>query len=200
MARDHQPLNPSGSGLGLYLSRNLARLMKGDITVKSKLNKGTKFIVRLPVGDRTEKVVANTKDKGRTKESVGQSMPKNDTTIVSTTITADIKASNTPNFGDSTVNLKEEVTLTRFKKRRTTVLIVEDNMFNSFLLSRVIDGHTLDSDTADNGMKAIEMVKARYNDPYALILMDINMPIMLGSEVKKSLTLGYCLSKEDDEG
>lgn len=195
MAEDHQSLNPDGIGLGLYLSRNLARLMKGDITVKSKYTKGTKFTVRLPIEDKTEKIVAGKKDKSTIRESIGQSVPKNDTTIISTTITGDPKASNTPNLGDS----KEENTLACFKKRKTTVLIVEDNMFNSFLLNRVIEAQSLESDTADNGMKAIEMVKARYDNPYALILMDIKMPIMLGSEVKELLTVGNCLFEEDDE-
>jgi PAS domain S-box-containing protein len=41
--------NPSeGTGLGLAISRDLARAMKGDITVTSKAGEGTEFIVTLP--------------------------------------------------------------------------------------------------------------------------------------------------------
>lgn len=49
--------NISGTGLGMTIARNLARLMDGDIYVESKENEGTKFIVtlrlRLPAPDES---------------------------------------------------------------------------------------------------------------------------------------------------
>jgi ABC-type uncharacterized transport system substrate-binding protein len=39
-----------GTGLGLALSRKLARMMGGDVTVASEAGKGSVFSVRLPVG------------------------------------------------------------------------------------------------------------------------------------------------------
>jgi signal transduction histidine kinase len=41
-----------GTGLGLALSRKLARMMGGDVTVTSEPGKGSVFTVRLPGGDR----------------------------------------------------------------------------------------------------------------------------------------------------
>jgi two-component system, sensor histidine kinase len=38
-----------GTGLGLEISRNLARLMHGDITVTSKPGEGSRFVLRLPL-------------------------------------------------------------------------------------------------------------------------------------------------------
>lgn len=40
----------AGSGLGLYISRRLARAMKGDLTVESALGQGARFILTLPAG------------------------------------------------------------------------------------------------------------------------------------------------------
>lgn len=41
--------NVSGAGLGLAISRRLARLMGGDITVRSEPGKGSDFVVELPL-------------------------------------------------------------------------------------------------------------------------------------------------------
>lgn len=41
-----------GAGLGLMVSRSLARLMGGELEVSSEIGKGSRFIVRLPLGDK----------------------------------------------------------------------------------------------------------------------------------------------------
>jgi adenylate cyclase len=43
-----------GTGLGLALSRKLARMMGGDVTVTSEPGKGSVFTVRLPGGAEAE--------------------------------------------------------------------------------------------------------------------------------------------------
>ena len=41
-------LNKEGVGLGLNISRNIARALGGDITVKSQIGIGSRFTVHLP--------------------------------------------------------------------------------------------------------------------------------------------------------
>jgi signal transduction histidine kinase len=41
---------PEGTGLGLHISRELARLMSGDLTVDSRLGAGARFTLTLPPG------------------------------------------------------------------------------------------------------------------------------------------------------
>ena len=41
----------SGSGLGLYISRELIHRMGGTISVDSQFGEGSVFVVRLPVAD-----------------------------------------------------------------------------------------------------------------------------------------------------
>lgn len=42
------PNEPGGTGLGLYISRRLARAMGGDVTVASRLGEGARFTLTLP--------------------------------------------------------------------------------------------------------------------------------------------------------
>lgn len=43
------PDDPEGTGLGLYISRRLARAMAGDIAVESALGQGARFTLTLPI-------------------------------------------------------------------------------------------------------------------------------------------------------
>lgn len=46
--------DPGGSGLGLYISRRLARAMGGDIQVEGEAGQGARFILTLPAPDSEE--------------------------------------------------------------------------------------------------------------------------------------------------
>ena len=48
-----------GNGLGLAVSKELKDLLGGQITVESDLNKGTTFIILLPINNKVPKIVAN---------------------------------------------------------------------------------------------------------------------------------------------
>ncbi len=64
------------------------------------------------------------------------------------------------------------------------VLIAEDNKTNQELISYLMMDLNLDYEIKDNGLEAYEAYK---NNPYDLVLMDINMPVLDGIESFKKI-------------
>jgi two-component system phosphate regulon sensor histidine kinase PhoR len=52
-ANDRRIAHVTGSGLGLALAREIVRLHGGDITVESKLDQGSEFVLTLPASEET---------------------------------------------------------------------------------------------------------------------------------------------------
>ena len=64
------------------------------------------------------------------------------------------------------------------------VLIVDDEAFNRHLLKSIFTKWKVDFDEAENGREAVDLA-AQKN--YALILMDIRMPVMNGTEAARTI-------------
>lgn len=60
------------------------------------------------------------------------------------------------------------------------ILLVDDNSLNRELLSGILAFTKVEIDEAENGQEAVERIKASSEGYYALILMDIRMPILDG--------------------
>ena len=62
---EHMKINPNGTGLGLYLSRNLARRMNCEIMVNSEYGVGSIFTLKIPLEEDKEinKIITATEDK-----------------------------------------------------------------------------------------------------------------------------------------
>ncbi len=78
-----------------------------------------------------------------------------------------------------TDEVKEKIT---FENKK--VLVVDDNNLNIKVASRILKEFNLDIDSATSGKECLEKVKNNY---YDLILMDIMMPKMSGTETLKKL-------------
>ena len=69
------------------------------------------------------------------------------------------------------------------------VLIVEDNKTNQMLLSILLEERNIPFDLADNGKQALRKIE---KSEYALVFMDINMPVLDGlSTIKKLRAQGF---------
>ena len=67
------------------------------------------------------------------------------------------------------------------------ILLVEDNEINLEIETAILEGIGFQIDTAENGSIAVEMIEKAAPEEYALILMDIQMPVMNGRQAAKAI-------------
>jgi signal transduction histidine kinase/CheY-like chemotaxis protein len=84
--------------------------------------------------------------------------------------------SNNLEYKDKKIDLNENI----FSANK--ILVVEDNLTNQLVLLGLLEDCVVEIDIAKNGKEAVEMFQI---GKYALILMDIQMPIMDGYEATK---------------
>ncbi len=131
-----------GTGLGMAISRNIARMMNGDINVQSTEGKGS----------RVEITVCLKRGEDTLGEHIGEielSEPK-----------------------------RERMSDYDFSGRR--VLIAEDLDFNAQIAAEFLSEAGITSETAQNGVVAVEMFQRSKPGYYDLIFMDIQMPELDG--------------------
>ena len=62
------------------------------------------------------------------------------------------------------------------------VLLAEDHPINQQVASEILSSFGFEVEVANNGKEAVEKVKESINNPFDLVLMDIQMPVMDGYE------------------
>jgi PAS domain S-box-containing protein len=73
-------------------------------------------------------------------------------------------------------------TISEEKKKRTRILLVEDNIVNQKLALKIMEKLGFRADTADNGKEAVRTLE-RVN--YDVVMMDVQMPILDGFEATR---------------
>jgi signal transduction histidine kinase/CheY-like chemotaxis protein/HPt (histidine-containing phosphotransfer) domain-containing protein len=152
-----------GAGLGMTITRNLADLMYGKITVKSVVGEGSTFTVRLPQ-----------KTDGKGIEGViGKNMAENLSQLNQ----------------NSSIQIKKTQLIHEYMPYGS-VLIVDDVETNLYVAKGLMLPYGLKIDIATSGFEAINKIKD--GAIYDVVFMDHMMPKMDGIETTKQLrNMGY---------
>ncbi len=139
-----------GTGLGLALSKELSRLMQGDITINSEEDKGAEFIFEciMKAADKMAVPIDNASETGMA--------------VAKKNIQLEQRRENKKEMRD-------------IKSLR--ILVAEDNEINQLVIKAILEKLGIIAVIVDNGLKAIERVQ---QEEFDVILMDCQMPVLDG--------------------
>jgi len=167
--QDAKARTAEGSGIGLAVVNELVKLHGGTIKVKSKVEKGTTFVVRIPFG--AEHLPKS--------QIIGKLVGDHH---MSTTLQAYTDEALGWVRKDTVQSARAMAAQHQVKSRADeTILVVDDNADMRGYIARILDANTsLTIATASNGKEALEVIEKKQP---SLILTDIMMPKMDGIEL-----------------
>ncbi len=162
-----------GTGLGLTVTRSLARMMGGDVVVRSEPGKGSVFILSFTATDAAAQI--ETPDT-ETVHTLDASPPSNPYKPDEPDLPAHERGT-----AETEIATAEPPPVEMTGK---TILVVDDNLINRKVICGLLGDHGFDLHEAENGLVALEAMKMTAFD---LILLDIHMPVMDGIETLRAM-------------
>ncbi|TNV84151.1 hypothetical protein FGO68_gene1358 [Halteria grandinella] len=209
-------LNKEGVGLGLNISRNIARALGGDITVKSQIGVGSRFTLLLPRGQKPNNSVRFQEIRHDRELSLAS-----DEDILSTNGAANWSEVQPLGLDQIQVYFQKELPLADVAKIKggvtqvqketnentvviqqpstgctcSPILIADDEPLNLLVLSGMLQQMNYPvPEKANNGREALDKLKLNQNTcqymdhrPFRIVLLDNQMPLMSGIEVVKAV-------------
>lgn len=182
MDGDYRSIGSTGTGIGLSLTRDLVRKLKGTISVESTEGEGTTFTVVLPISREAGAKGASAEDvaKAAVKETVTTEGGEAGAQPV-----ADGNAAE-PADGSAVAAGADEVEPDADGEKessRYTVLLVEDNIDLIDIMATFL-GQWYNILRANNGRQALTVLERNAVD---IVVTDVMMPVMGGIELTKKI-------------
>ncbi|MFT3857735.1 MAG: ATP-binding protein [Aquabacterium sp.] len=167
-----------GTGLGLTISREIARAMEGDITCVSTMDKGSVFTFRAPLP-----VAAIAQ--------VDLDLPLQAAPGAAAQAGAETAGEAAEAAPAATVTLNTASLTSRPARKRPApahshILLAEDNAVNALVAEATLANLGIEVTRVENGQQALAELQ-RDDHPYTLVLMDCQMPVLDGIEATRRL-------------
>lgn len=189
MDGDYRTIGSTGTGIGLSLTRDLVRMLKGSISVESTEGEGTTFTVVLPISRAAGAKGASAEDvaKAAVKETVTTDGGEAGAQPVADGNAAEPADGSAVAAADSAVaadTADAAVATTEGEQRSAyTILLVEDNI-DLLDITATFLGQWYNILRAANGRQALTVLERNAVD---IVVTDVMMPVMGGIELTKKI-------------
>jgi signal transduction histidine kinase/CheY-like chemotaxis protein/HPt (histidine-containing phosphotransfer) domain-containing protein len=166
-----------GTGLGLFISKQILSMMGGTIGFRTRRGEGTVFHFEVPFPEARPAAAPRRPE--------GQAPIPDPRAASAATPSANPAAQDAPGTdGSHTAYDTVPGTLPRSEASEPRLLIVEDHPLNQKVLSGFLSQSGFSADVASGGREALKIFAAA---PYDLVFMDCHMPGMDGLECTRAL-------------